>query len=799
MNISLKWLSDYVDISGITVDEIVDKITNAGLEVDEVIDGNKVFENFVVGHVKEVVKHPNADKLTVCQVSDGNDTFSVVCGAPNVAANQKVAFAKVGAILPSNGFQLKKAKIRGEVSFGMICAEDELGLSDDHEGILILDENLKEGTSLASALGTDDVMLDIAITPNRADALSHIGVARDVAALFNLELKIPEVSLVESERETKKIASVEIKNAIDCPRYVAKVVENVTIKESPEWLKKKLLSVGLRPINNVVDITNYVLHEVGQPLHAFDLDELAESKIIVKSAGNGDKFITLDSKERKLLEADLMICDAKRQVAIAGVMGGENSEVSNKTKNILIESAYFRPSAVRKTSKLLGLQTDASYRFERGCNPDITIFAAERCAQLIAELGDGSIAKGIIDVYPDPIEKKSINLRYDRVTKILGFEISNREIREIFLKLGFVTTSEKDTDITVEIPLFRPDIEREIDLIEEVIRIYGFEKIPSTPKISVSLDEKIDQYSFSVNARDTLISLGCNEIITNSLWNEAIATSFGNPVGIINPQNMEMSHLRPSLLPGILTTISKNIKVKESNLRVFEIGHTFSQKSEVINSFDDFIEEEHLMVAFTGKGEEKKWYNKERETDFFDLKGLVSDFLFSLVKKQVADNSYHFSDHKMYDLFFELKLNKSIIASGGKLNKEVTRQFDIKQDVFILDFNLDFLEKIASGKIKFSELLKYPKVIRDFAFVVDEEIIVGEILKTIKSISSPLLQNIMLFDIFEGGNIEEGKKSVTFKLEYFDYSKTLTDDDVDKEFWKAIETVKTKFNAQLRG
>ncbi|MFC2136291.1 phenylalanine--tRNA ligase subunit beta, partial [Bacteroidota bacterium] len=445
MKISLKWLSDYVDLSDVPLNDVIDKLSLSGLEVEEVIDRKALLKNMVVGLVKEKNKHPNADKLSLCVVSDGEKDYPVVCGAPNVEAGQKVAFAKVGSVIPQGGFKLKKAKIRGEVSEGMICAEDELGISDDHEGIMVLDDKLAEGKDLAEALGFDDVVVDVAITPNRPDALSIIGVARDLAAIFGKKLFLPKFELNEESFKSSELADVEIIDFVNCPRYVAKVVKDITVKDSPDWLKSKLTSIGLRPINNIVDITNFVLYEIGQPLHAFDLDELSGKKIIVKQAGKDRKFTTLDSKARNLQEQDLMICDAEKHVAVAGVMGGENSEVSGKTKDILIESAYFNPSSVRRTSRLLGLSTDASYRFERGTDPEITLWAARRAAQLMTELAGGKIAKGEIDVYPSPFVKKNVSLRFKRVEKILGYPIPDNITKKVLQDLGFKITEESET------------------------------------------------------------------------------------------------------------------------------------------------------------------------------------------------------------------------------------------------------------------------------------------------------------------------------------------------------------------
>jgi len=800
VKLSLNWLKEYIDLDGISTDEVVENLTTAGLEVDEVIDQKKLYENFVVGFVKEREKHPNADKLSLCKVEVGDEEFPIVCGAPNVDAGQKIILAKVGAKIPNEDFTISKSKIRGEVSMGMICSERELGISDEHEGIMVLDENIESGTTFSDVFGLNDVIIDIDITPNRADAFSHIGSARDLAAVFGRKLKLPELKLVETDEEANSIATVEIENEVDCPRYVAKVVKNVTIKESPQWLKERLTAIGLRPINNVVDVTNFILYEIGQPLHAFDLDQLAENKIIIRSASKNEKFVTLDSKERKLLDTDLLICDAEKAVAIAGVMGGENSEVTENTKNILIESAYFRPSSVRKTSKKLGLQTDASIRFERGCDVDGTIFAAQRAAQLIAELGDGEIAKGVIDVYPNEIAKREVTLRLSRIKKVLGFEIPIEKVKEIFNGLEFEIISEVDDNLTYLIPAFRHDIEREIDLIEEIARIYGYDNIPEIAKIGVSVEHRVDQSNFNDNVRNTLSSLGFYEIITNSLLNKELGSRFGNPVGVLNPQSVEMSHIRPSLLPGMLLTISRNIKVKESNLKLYEIGHVITKFNETINEFSDFEETEHLLFAISGLANEDEWHSKKRVFDFYDLKGFISSFLESVTNsariKVKINNS---NDDGIFEYSIENLIGKNKIAEGGKVKNSILNEFGIAQDVFAFDINLTELKKNATELSKFKGLLKFPKIKKDCAFVLDSNIDYNSVVKIIESNSSKLLKNVKLFDIFESESLGANKKSLAFELSYFDEKRTLTEEEVEKEFWKVIENVKNKFNAELRG
>ena len=799
MKLSLNWLKNYVDLDGISTAEVVETLTTSGLEVDDVIDQKKIYENFVVGYVAEKDKHPNADKLSLCKVQVGGDEYPIVCGAPNIDAGQKIILAKVGAKIPSGDFTIAKTKIRGEVSLGMICSERELGISDNHDGILVIGDDVEVGLSLSEAFGFTDVIIDIDITPNRADAFSHVGVARDLAAVFERKLIKPKFEFEETNESVNDLAEIVIENNADCPRYIAKVVKNVTIKESPNWLKDKLTSIGLRPINNIVDVTNFILYELGQPLHAFDFDKLSGHKIVIRSAVKDEPFTTLDSKKRKLLETDLLICDSEKPVAIAGVMGGENSEVTNSTQNILIESAYFRPSSIRKTSKKLGLQTDASIRFERGCDPDLTLFAADRAAYLIAELGGGEIAAGSIDIYPNIINRKKVLLRYERIKKVLGFEVSSKKVKDILNSLELEVISESDESITCSIPLFRHDIEREIDLIEEIVRIYGYDNIPSVSKIGISVEQKVDHSLFNDNVRDTLTGLGFYEIITNSLLNEKVANKYGNPVGVMNPQSVEMSHIRPSLLPGVLSTISRNIKVKEKNLKIYEIGHAINKTNDEINEFSDFEEFEHLLLGITGSAENVEWHAKEREYDFYDLKGIVESFLHGAVRLVKIRTKLNNSADGIFEYSLTLNSGKIKIAEGGKVSKGALEDFDISQDVFLFDFNLDQLKKLVKKKPVFHELLKYPQIKKDCAFVIDKNIDFKTIEKIIYENGSKLLKNVKLFDIFESDSLGKDKKSLAFELIYFDESRTLTEDEVEIEFWKAIESVKQKVNAELRG
>ena len=800
MKISLNWLNDYVDLKGIPVNEIAERLTDSGLEVEDIEDQGKQFDNFVVGYVKEKKKHPNADKLSLCIVSIGSEEFSVVCGAPNVEAGQKIAFAKIGAVIPDGLFKIEKTKIRGEVSYGMICSEKELGISDDHSGIMVLDQSLQPGLPLAEALGLNDVIFELGITPNRPDALCHIGVARDMAAIFDLALILPEVIVKESTEKAESAASVEILNSVGCPRYSAMVVKNVIIKESPSWLKQKLTAIGLRPINNIVDVTNFVLHEFGQPLHAFDLDNLKDAKIIVKNAAEEEIFTTLDSKERKLKATDLMICDGQKSVAIAGVMGGENSEVTDSTKNILIESAYFNPSSVRKTSKSLQLSTDASYRFERGIDPNNTVYAAKRAARLMAELGNGEVLKGVLDVYPKVIEKKEIGVRFSRINKVLGFEISADIVKKILTKLGFDIVEESSDELKLGIPTYRPDIEREIDLIEEVARIYGYDKIPPVEKIGVTLDEKTDTSFFKDILRNAAISIGFNEIITNSLQPQSVASLTGNTISIINPENQDMSDLRTSLLQGGLISIVHNINVGQKNLCFFEIGNVFNKTTKNdIKGFDDFTEVEKIAFFVTGNIFENTWFQNESSVNIYVLKGLINSFIEKIYLDNVVEDSYYPGENLIFKYYFSKKFDNFVLGLGGLVKKEVLKKFDIHQEVYFFEFDVDLLNRIPAKQKIFKELLKYPKVIRDCAFILDKHILYSDIINTIFKGSSKLLKEVKLFDIFESDAFGADKKSMAFSLEYYDENKTLTDEEVDQQLSKMIDFVKKELNAEFRG
>jgi phenylalanyl-tRNA synthetase beta chain len=788
-----------VNLDGISTEEIIDRLTMSGLEVEDFDDQIKKYRLILVGKVKDVKKHPNADRLTVCTVYDGKEDLQVVCGAPNVKEGQTVALAPVGVCIPKENYKITKQKIRGVESFGMICAEDELELSDEHTGIMVMDDEIEAGTPLSDALNLNDTLLDIAITPNRPDALSHIGVARDLVALFNLDLKIPKNDLNESQKEAKEYASIEIEDEINCPRYSAKVVTNVTVKESPDWLKKKLASVGLRPINNVVDITNFIVMEMGQPLHAFDLDQLSKKKIVVRSTKNKINFATLDSKERELSKDTLMICDGEKEVAIAGVMGGENSEVTESTKNILIESAYFNPKSIRRTTRYLQLATDSSYRFERGTDPSNTLFAAQRAAQLIAEIAGGTIAKNHIDIYPATVKNKELVVRLPRIKKLLGFDVPKTEIVRIFTKLGINIIKDHSESLEVVIPTYRPDIEKEVDLIEEVARIYGYEKIPTVIKIGITLERKDDDSYSTDEVRNFAIALGLNEILNNPLIPESLAKITGEPINISNPQSRDMAYLRTSLSIAALQSLSNNLNKGEKNLALFEIGNVFNLNSSEIKSFEDISEKKKLLFLLTGKKEERNWNSEEEYYNIFDLKGLVNSIFNKFALDNLLNDSYNSIQKSIYEYQFSKTFKDFVVGYGGKIKQEILKIFDIDQDVFGFEFDLDKIFEIKTENRSYTEPLKYPKILRDFAFIFDKSVSYESVKKYILKESSDILKSVEIFDLFESKDLGESKKSMAFSLEYFDFSRTLVDEEVDSDFNNLISKITEKFDATLRG
>lgn len=801
MKISLNWLNEYVDLSGISPDEISHKLTMAGLEVEDFYSQQEKYKGFIVGLIKTKQKHPSADKLSLCTVFNGEKDLPIVCGAPNVAENQKVVFAQIGTIIPKGQFKIEKVKIRGIESYGMICSEAELELSDDHDGIMILPSNSEPGSAISEILKLNDVVFEIGITPNRPDALSHVGVARELATLYKLKLKIPAISITELAASVEQYASIEIRDTDNCKRYCGFVVRGVHVTDSPEWLKEKISKIGLRPINNIVDATNFVMYETGQPLHAFDLDLLSGQKIIVNSTSNETVFTTLDSKQRKLPVGTLMINDAEKPIAIAGIMGGANSEVKLTTKNVLIESAYFNSASIRRTSRALGLSTDASYRFERGIDPNNTLYAVKRAAQILVELDNAAtVTKGYIDIYPKIISPMSLVLRFGSVERILGYQIEKNQIIEILESLGFTITEQNNSLVKVLVPTFRPDIEREIDIIEEVARIHGYDNIPTISKISVTLQKRIDESEFTDHVRNIANSLGFFEMINNPLVSKKLVSHFENPVRINNPQNVDMEYLRTSLLPSALSVTARNINFGERDLRLFEIGNVFRRNNSLeIKSFSDFTESMKIIFLLTGRASNKEWFANERNYDFFDLKGAIQCFLSRLSLDNSLNDLYNHEGNNLFEFLFTKSLVNKVLAEGGKVKKEILNEFGIVQDVYAIEFDLKALSVIKKNDYKYSEPSKFPKIFRDFAFFFDNEVTVQNVLEHIKSEKSKLLLNVRLFDLYEDDSQIKGKKSLAFSIEYGSNERTLTEAEVEIAFTDLINSIIKEFNATLRG
>lgn len=808
MKISYNWLQEFIDLD-LNPEELADKLTLIGLEVEEIEEFGSTLEGVIVGKVLETKAHPNADRLKVCTVDLGEEQVQIVCGADNVAAGQKVPVATVGSTLPikledGSFLTLRKAKLRGEASHGMICAEDELGLGTDHDGIMVLDPSLEAGTPVSDIFDLyQDTIIEIAITPNRPDATCHLGVARDIAAALDLELVKPAVSKFQVRNEgvsanADRVVDYSIEVESDkCHRYVGKLVKNVTIEDSPKWLQDKLTAIGLRPVNNVVDITNYVMYELGQPLHAFDFDNLNDGKIIVKEFDKEVEFETLDHIKRKCAPGTLFICDGNGPVAIAGVMGGLHSEVSDSTTNILIESAYFDPGSIRKTSKQQTLQTDASYRFERGIDPNLQAVAAQRTADLIIEVCGGEAETGITDVHPVKTETHQLTLRKSYVNRLLGTDLSVKEIIQIVDGLELGVISEDDDTVTFEIPTFRPDLEREVDLIEEVGRLFDYNKIESKNQgIFVSTEPLTDWELLLSKTRDVGVQLGFKEIYSNSLISQKEALNFVSEeqmIETLNPLNKDMSTMRPSLMHGFLKSASYNFNRKAETIRFFEVGNVFIQ-SEDATYHDGINEQTHLLFGVSGNKNAEHWTGKATPFSIFDLKSEVNAFFTKLglagsIKiKAMDENSLTYS-------FKKIELGKVSVVS-----ETLRKVYDIEHETFIGEFSLDRIsEALAKHKAKsFTPIPKFPAFEFDFAVIVDQEVSAGDLMSSIKSNAGNTLKNIDIFDVFEGESIGEGNKSIAFRLNFIDPNKTLNIKEVEPIIQRVVKSLEKQFSAKLR-
>ena len=807
MKISYNWLKQFIK-TDLKSEDTAAILTDLGLEVESIEKFESLkggLEGVVIGHVVTCIQHTNADKLKITTVDIGTGTpIQIVCGASNVAVGQKVPVATIGTKLYDEegaAFEIKKGKIRGEESHGMICAEDELGLGDSHDGIMILDEKLVPGTPASKVFNIEtDEIFEIGLTPNRSDAMSHWGVARDLRAGLiqqsesHSELITPSVNKFKVEKRTFKI-DVTVEDAKLAPRYCGVTISEVTVKPSPEWLKNRLKAIGLTPKNNIVDVTNYVLHELGQPLHAFDAAKI-NGKIIVKTVASGTKFTTLDGVERNLHEEDLMICDEKGPLCIAGVFGGQNSGVSENTNTIFLESAYFNPVSVRKTAKRHTLSTDASFRFERGIDPTITEYALKRAAILIQEVAGGEITSDIIDVYQKKIEDFSVVLNYNNVSKIIGQEIPKEMIKKILVSLDIKVTSVSDLSLGLIIPAYRVDVQREIDVIEELLRVYGYNNIHFTKKLNatVSNSGRTDDYKVQNIIANQLTAIGFNEMMANSLTSpeyvklsENLRDEFN--VLILNPLSNDLAVMRQSLLFSGLEAVSYNINRRNSNLKLFEFGKSYHK---LPSGYD---EPKHLTLFTTGNRNEESWTNAQKPSDFFLFKGYVTTILSRLGIDKIQNKPV------VSDVFAEgiaITCGTETLVELGTIKKSILKHFDIKQEVLFADFNWNVILKSLNNKIKFTEIPKYPEVRRDLALLVDEAVAFEEIYNCARQTEKSLLKDITLFDVYVGKNLPEGKKSYAVSFTIQDSSITLTDAQIEKIMSKLQSNFETQLGAQLR-
>ena len=806
MKISYNWLKQFIKID-LKSEETAILLTDLGLEVEVVEKYQSVrggLEGVIVGHVLTCEKHPDADRLSITTVDLGDGTpVQIVCGANNVAKGQKVPVATIGTkLFDKEGveFEIKKGKIRGQESHGMICAEDELGLGTSHDGIMILDATLKPGTPCAKVFNIEsDEVFEIGLTPNRADAMSHYGVARDLRASLlqknsNIELITPTVSTFRIDKRTLKI-DVDVKDSKLAPRYCGVTISGVTVKSSPAWLQNRLKAIGLTPKNNIVDVTNYILHDLGQPLHAFDASKIS-GKIIVKTLEAGTKFTTLDDVERTLHEEDLMICDEKGPLCIAGVFGGKGSGVTETTNSIFLESAYFNPISVRKSAKRHALNTDASFRFERGIDANITEFALKRAALLIKEIAGGEITSDIVDIYPKKIEDFPVFLNFDKTTKLIGQELPKETIKKILVSLDIKVNSVTDKGLGLIIPSYRVDVQREVDVIEEILRVYGYNNIDFTKKLNATVANSARTEDFKVQniIATQLNSLGFHEMIANSLTSpdyvklsEMLKEEYN--VMMLNPLSNDLSAMRQSLLFSGLEAVSYNINRRNGDLKLFEFGKTYHK---LPSGYD---EPKHLTLFVTGNRNSESWTTTEKPSDLFLFKGFVDSVLNRL---GICKTQNKPAESDVFAEGITVACGNDILLEFGTIKKSILKHFDIKQEVLFADFNWNLILKLISNKIKFTDIPKYPEVRRDLALLVDKSVTFDTIYDIARQTEKSLLKDINLFDVYQGKNLPEGKKSYAVSFTLQDNTKTLTDEQIDKIMNKLQKNLESEVGASLR-
>ncbi|MFP5114474.1 phenylalanine--tRNA ligase subunit beta [Bacillaceae bacterium C204] len=804
MFVSYKWLQDYIDLTGVTATDLAEKITKSGIEVEGVEILNDGIQGVVVGHVLEREQHPNADKLSKCLVDVGGEqAVQIICGAPNVAQGQKVAVATVGAVLPGN-FKIKRAKLRGEESNGMICSLTELGIEgkvvpkEYSEGIFVFPADAEVGVDAISMLNRDDEILELSLTPNRADCLSMLGVAYEVAAILGREVKLPETHLQPSNEKASDYVKIVVETKEDNPLYVAKIIKNVKIGPSPLWMQTRLMAAGIRPHNNVVDITNYILLEYGQPLHAFDYDCLGSKEILVRRAVDGEKFITLDDAERTLTADHLVITNGTEPVALAGVMGGANSEVTSDTTTVLLESAYFNGATVRKASKDHGLRSEASARFEKGVDPNRVRAAGERAAYLMAKYAGGEVLEGTAEADTLTVEPAVVSITLEKINRVLGTDLVMNDVKQIFDRLQFGVSIEEDT-ITVTAPTRRGDIKIEEDLLEEVARLYGYDNIPKTLPIGSTTPGRLSEYQQKRRVvRQYLEGAGLYQAVTYSLTSEEKASQFAlekrDTIRLSMPMSEERSILRLSIMPQLLEVLKYNSARQNDSLGVYETGAVF-----LANGKDTLpSEKEHLAAAITGLWSSHSWQGEKKAVDFFVIKGILEGMFAKLGLLEKVQFVQAQVDGMHPGRTAELHLNGEKIGFIGQVHPTVQKELDLK-DTYVFELSLKAVLEAETPALQYEAIPRFPSITRDIALVVNRETVSGTLKEIIVTAGAPLLKEAEVFDLYEGDKMEAGKKSIAFSLKYVDPERTLTDEEVTKIHNRVLEALEEKAGAVLRG
>jgi len=815
MNISLNWLKDYLKVD-LSVEEICEILTSIGLEVGGVEKFESIrggLKGLVIGEVKTCVAHPDSDHLHLTTVDLGDGRLTpIVCGAPNVAAGQKVVVATIGTVLYDGDkeFVIKKSKIRGQESEGMICAEDEIGIGHDHAGIIVLPEKAKVGTPAAEYYNiTTDYILEIDITPNRADGASHLGVARDLAAYLQqkqaIHYTLPSVEHFKADSHTAGI-SIEVQRPEACKRYAGVCIEGVKVQESPEWLQTRLKAIGLHPINNVVDITNYILFELGQPLHAFDKDKIKGNKVIIRSFPTGTPFTTLDGVKRELNENDLMVCNTEEPMCIAGVFGGLESGITAHTTNVFLESACFDPVFVRKTARRHGLNTDASFRFERGTDPNIVPYALKRAALLVQELGGGKITSDIIDIYPNPVADFEVEVKYAHIDRLIGKAIGHDTIKKILQALEIQIADENAERLSLRVPPYRVDVQREADVIEDILRIYGFNniEIPAKVNSTLSYSQKPDDFELKNKVADLLAANGFNEIMNNSLTKASYFENGEtykpeNTVLLYNPLSSDLNAMRQSLLFGGLESIAYNINRKSNSLKFFEFGKVYTfHKKEGENHLKQYKEEDKLALLVTGNKTLASWNSKEQKTDFFHIKCYV-EMLLTRMGFQTEALSTDEATEDIYREGLTYTQNGKHLVTLGMLSAKTLKTAGIDQDVYYAEFSWEnMLKAVKNHSVTFTPMPKFPAVKRDLALLLDKKISFKEVRDIAMRTEKNLLKAVSLFDVYEGEKLGADKKSYAVSFTLQDEGKTLTDKQIDKIMNKLMGTYKHLLGAEIR-